>query len=75
MQMSSLGRSRAWLNSRVGSAVLVSRPEGEEPRRRTVFGALRRPDVTALRRSDLVGLPPALERRLIAFPKTRDKAL
>jgi hypothetical protein len=54
---------------------LVSRPEGEEPRRRTVFGALRRPDVTALRRSDLVGLPPALERRLIAFPKTRDKAL
>jgi len=36
---------------------------------------LRRSDFVVLRRCDLAGLPPALERRLIAFPKAQDKAL
>jgi hypothetical protein len=40
--------------------------------RSTAFGASRSPDVTALRRSDLAGWPPALERRLIAFPKAQN---
>jgi hypothetical protein len=39
------------------------------------FGALRRFGVDRLRRCGLVGLPPALERRLIAFPKDQDDAL
>jgi hypothetical protein len=38
-------------------------------------GALRRFGVTALWRCDLAGLPPALERRLIAFPKAQDEEL
>jgi hypothetical protein len=42
---------------------------------RTAFGASRRPDVTALWRCDLAGSQPALERRLIAFPKAQDEAL
>jgi hypothetical protein len=39
------------------------------------FGAWRRFDVAVLRRRALPGSPPALERRLIAFPKAQDKAL
>jgi hypothetical protein len=42
---------------------------------RTVFDALLRSGVVVLRRCDLADLPPALERRLIAFPKAQDKAL
>ena len=41
----------------------------------TDSGALRRFGVTALWRCDLAGSPPALERRLIAFPNAQDKAL
>jgi hypothetical protein len=39
------------------------------------FGALWRFGVDRLPRRDLAGSPPALERRLIAFPKAQDKAL
>src|SRR6516165_10467575 len=66
--------SSASSRSRLNSATFASLPAADELRRRTAFGAFRRPDVTALRRSDLAG-PPALERCLIAFPKAQDKAL
>jgi hypothetical protein len=59
--------SNASSRSRVRRASSVSWP--------TDSGALRRFGVTALWRCDLAGLPPALERRLIAFPKAQDKAL
>src|SRR5262249_13540994 len=42
--------------------------------RRIAFGALRRFSVVALRLCDFADLLPALERRLIAFPKAQDKA-
>jgi hypothetical protein len=60
-------RSNASSRSRVRRASSVSWP--------TDSGALRRFGDTALWRCDLAGLPPALERRLIAFPKAQDKAL
>jgi hypothetical protein len=47
----------------------------ETPRLRFVFGVLRCFSIAVLRRCDLADLPPALERRLIAFPKAQDKAL
>jgi hypothetical protein len=47
----------------------------ETPRLRLVFGALRCFSIAVLRRCDLADLPPALERRLIAFPEAQDKAL
>jgi hypothetical protein len=46
----------------------------EAPRLRLAFGALRHFGVDRSRRC-LVGLPPALERRLIAFPKAQNNAL
>jgi hypothetical protein len=46
----------------------------EAPRLRIAFGALRRFGADRLR-PWLSDLPPALERRLIAFPKVQDKAL
>ena len=68
-------RSSASSRSRLNSATFASLPATEELRRRTAFGALRRFSVVVLRRCDSVDLPPALERRLIAFPKAQDKAL
>jgi len=59
----------------VSRATTVSGPATEEPRAPTDSGALRRLGVIALWRCDLAGLPPALERRLIAFSKAQDKAL
>ena len=50
-------------------------PEVEGFRGRTASGNLRRLNATVFRRRVLAGLPPALERRLIAFPKAQDKAL
>jgi hypothetical protein len=47
----------------------------EEPQTPTDSGALRRFGVTALWRCDLARSPPALERRLIAFPQAQDRAL
>jgi hypothetical protein len=41
----------------------------------TIFGALRRFGVAAFWRRGLFDVAPALERRLIAFPKAQDKAL
>src|SRR5262249_49914458 len=67
--------SRASSRSRVSRATSVSCPATEALRAPADSGALRRFDVTALGRRDLAGLPPALERRLIAFPKAQDKAL
>jgi hypothetical protein len=46
----------------------------ETPRLRLAFGALRRFGADRLRPC-LGDLPPALERRLIAFPKVQDNAL
>jgi hypothetical protein len=46
----------------------------EAPRLLVRFGAWRCFTVADLGR-DLTGLSPALERRLIAFPKAQDKAL
>jgi len=66
--------SSASSRSRLNSATFASLPAAEELRRRTAFGALRRPDVTALRRSDLASLLLALERRRIAHPKAQDYA-
>src|SRR6516162_7630612 len=66
--------SSASCSSRVSRATSVSWPGTEEPRAPTDSGALRRFGVTALWRCDLAGLPPAPERRLIAFPKAQDKA-
>src|SRR5215469_12805758 len=62
-----VSRSNASSRSRVRRASSVSWL--------TDSGALRRFGVTALWRCDLAGSPPALERRLIAFPKAQDKAL
>jgi hypothetical protein len=58
----------------VSRATSVSWLAAEGLRRRTAFGASRRFSVTVLRRRVLTGSPPALERRLIAFPKGQDKA-
>jgi hypothetical protein len=44
-------------------------------RRTPDFGAFRCFSAACLPRGNLAGLPPALERRLIAFPKAQDKAL
>src|SRR6516165_3645262 len=66
--------SSASCSSRVSRSTSVSWPPTEEPRAPTDSGALRRFGVTALWRCDLADLPPALERRLIAFPKAQDKA-
>ena len=65
--------SCASFSSRASRATSVSGPV--ELRDRTAIGALRRFGVIVLRRCDLVDLPPALERRLIAFPEAQDKAL
>src|SRR6516162_2765980 len=54
--------SRSWVSLATFACRLAPRP-------RTAFGASRRLDVTALWRSDLAGLLPALERRRIAHPK------
>jgi hypothetical protein len=62
-----VSRSSASSRSRVRRASSVSWP--------TDSGALRRFGVTALWRRDLVRSPPALERRLIAFPKAQDRTL
>ena len=62
-------------SSRVSRATSVSWPATEEPRAPTDSGALRRFGVTVLWRCDLARSPPALEGRLIAFPKAQDKAL
>src|SRR5262249_23359030 len=67
-------RSSASSRSRVSRATSVSSLGTKEPRAPTDSGALRRFGVTALWRCDLADLPPALERRLIAFPKAQDKA-
>ena len=45
-----------------------------EPRRTAIAGALSGVRAAILRRRVLTGSPPALERRLIAFPKAQDKA-
>src|SRR6516165_6203892 len=63
--------SRASSRSWVRHAISVSRPVAR-PR---TLGALRRFCTTSLRCRAFVGSPPALERRLIAFPKAQDKAL
>jgi len=65
--------SSASFNSRVSRVTLVSWPPSEELLR--AAGAVRRFDTSALRRRALVGLLLALERRRIAYPKARDKAL
>ena len=62
------------VSSRVSRATSVSWPAADELRRRTAFGALRRFRATVLRRRVLTGSPPALERRLIAFPSAQDEA-
>ena len=48
---------------------MFSWPEVKEFRGRTVLGNLRRFGATLFRRRVLAGSPPALEPRLIAFPK------
>src|SRR6516165_8134037 len=65
--------SRASFSSRVSRATSVSGLV--ELRERTAFGASRRSGFVVLRRCDLADWPPALERRLIAFPEAQDKAL
>jgi len=42
----------------------------EAPRLRVTFSALRRFSVAGLRRRALIGLPPALDRRFIASPRS-----
>src|SRR6516164_230383 len=65
--------SRASFSSRVSRATSVSWPATKEPRAPTDSGALRRFDVTTLWRCDLARSRPALERRLIAFPRLRTR--
>src|SRR6516225_5635672 len=68
--------SSASCSSRVRRATSASWPAIiEELRAPTDSGALHRFGVTALWRCGLARSPPALERRLIAFPKAQDKAL
>src|SRR6516164_8472765 len=69
-----VSRSSASSRSRLNSATFASLPATEELRRCTDFDALRRLGVVVLRRCNFADLPPALERRLIAFPKAQDKA-
>ena len=57
----------ASFSSRASRATSASRPAADELRRRTVFGAMPRFSVIALRRRALTGSPPALERRLIGW--------
>ena len=67
--------SNASFSSRVSRATFVSWLAAEEElRRRADSGALRRFTVTAFRRRALTGLPPALERRLIASLKHSGQA-
>src|SRR6516164_1010523 len=66
--------SSASSSSRLSRATTVSWPATETPRLRIAFGALRCFSLVVLRRCNLADLPPALERRLIAFPKAQDKA-
>jgi hypothetical protein len=54
---------------------MFSWPEVEDFRGRAALGKLRRFGATVFWRRVLAGSPPALERRLIAFPKAQDKAL
>src|SRR5262249_39050524 len=63
--------SSASSRSRVSRPTIVSWP-AETLGRRTFFGAGRR--FTVLRVRVLAGCPPALERRLITFPKPQGKA-
>jgi hypothetical protein len=58
----------------VRRATSVSWPATEAPRAPADFARCAGFGVAALWRCDLAGLPPALERRLIAFPKAQDKA-
>jgi len=67
--------SSASSRSRVSRATVDFSPSAEEVRLRADFNALGRFSLTALWRCDLARSPPALERRLIAFPKAQDKAL
>ena len=66
--------SSASLSSCVRRSSCSWKTATEELRPCTDFVALRRFSVTVLRRRVLTGSPPALERRLIAFPKAQDKA-
>ena len=67
-------RSSASCNSLVSRAISVSWSAAGEPRRSVVFRSLRRFSVAGPRRCALAGLPPALERRFIAFTWARDMA-
>ena len=66
--------SCASLSSRACRSSRSCNSATEGSARPTAFDALRRSGVVVLRRCNLADLPPALERRLIAFPKAQDKA-
>src|SRR5204862_3250926 len=66
--------SRASTSSRVSRTTSASGPEADELLWRTAFGALPLFSANVFRRRALTGSPPALERRLIAFPEAQDHA-
>src|SRR6266568_9660375 len=65
--------SRASTSSRVSRTTSASGPEADELLWRAAFGALPLFSANVFRRRVLTGSPPALERRLIAYPWLRTR--